>query len=201
MLQRYAKTHSRACSAPTHCAPTSHLTQPAYRSRRHNMSDSNSQPPEPKMEVTEELDQSVENEINHDATSADAMNIDGANDDAPAANGISDAAAPFEQRIPAKKDATLREFLGKMDEYAPIVSAQPLCLGRYRLMQYLDPRRSYQLLLDTCWPSSSSSNIAASRPSPGSCDAKVNCRHRRRRIPVLAHSIIQHHKQQPHGWP
>lgn len=27
-----------------------------------------------------------------------------------------------ESRIPAKKDATLREFLGKMDDYAPIVS-------------------------------------------------------------------------------
>lgn len=28
---------------------------------------------------------------------------------------------PIEPRIPAKKDATLREFLGKMDDYAPIV--------------------------------------------------------------------------------
>ena len=27
----------------------------------------------------------------------------------------------IEPRIPAKKDATLREFLGKMDDYAPIV--------------------------------------------------------------------------------
>ena len=27
----------------------------------------------------------------------------------------------LESRIPAKKDATLREFLGKMDDYAPIV--------------------------------------------------------------------------------
>ncbi|KAK4981586.1 hypothetical protein LTR66_009870 [Elasticomyces elasticus] len=30
-------------------------------------------------------------------------------------------AAPFEARIPAKKDASLREFLGKMDDYAPII--------------------------------------------------------------------------------
>lgn len=87
------------------------------------MSDSASQPPDTKMEVTDDLDQSVENEINQDATQADAMNLDGANDDAPTANGLPDAAATFEQRIPAKKDATLREFLGKMDEYAPIVSA------------------------------------------------------------------------------
>jgi transcription initiation factor TFIID subunit 10 len=28
-----------------------------------------------------------------------------------------------ESRIPAKKDATLREFLSKMDDYAPIVRA------------------------------------------------------------------------------
>ena len=87
------------------------------------MSDSTSQPPDTKMEVNDELDQSVENEINHDATQADAMNLDGANDDAP--NGVPEPAAAFEQRIPAKKDATLREFLGKMDEYAPIVSTCP----------------------------------------------------------------------------
>jgi transcription initiation factor TFIID subunit 10 len=74
------------------------------------------------MEVNDELDQSVENEINHDATQADAMNLDGANDDAP--NGVPEPATTFEQRIPAKKDATLREFLGKMDEYAPIVSTR-----------------------------------------------------------------------------
>lgn len=36
----------------------------------------------------------------------------------------------FEPRIPAKKDATLREFMGKMDEFAPIVRLLPfpLCL-------------------------------------------------------------------------
>ncbi|KAF2631998.1 transcription initiation factor-like protein TFIID subunit 10 [Macroventuria anomochaeta] len=85
------------------------------------MSDSTFQPPDTNMEVNEDLDQSVENEINHDATQADAMNLNGANDDAPTANGVPEATAAFEQRIPAKKDATLREFLGKMDEYAPII--------------------------------------------------------------------------------
>jgi hypothetical protein len=100
-------------------------TVPVYlrSSRHHTMSDSASQPPDTKMEVTNDLDQSVENEINQDATQTDAMNLDGANDDAPTANGLPEVAATFEQRIPAKKDATLREFLGKMDEYAPIVSA------------------------------------------------------------------------------
>lgn len=75
------------------------------------------------MEVNEELDPTVEDEINPDATQADAMNLDGANDAEPAAvNGVQDAPTAFEARIPAKKDATLREFLGKMDEYTPIVS-------------------------------------------------------------------------------
>lgn len=53
---------------------------------------------------------------NNDTTTADA---------APAltsdANGTHDEAPALETRIPAKKDATLREFLSKMDDYAPIV--------------------------------------------------------------------------------
>lgn len=85
------------------------------------MSDSTTQPADASMEVSEELDPTVEEEINRDATQADAMNLDGAADAEPAVNGVSDTAQTFEARIPAKKDATLREFLGKMDEYAPIV--------------------------------------------------------------------------------
>lgn len=86
------------------------------------MSDTASQPPDTIMETNEELDPTVEDEINQDATQADAMNVDGAEDPEPATvNGVTDATVAFEARIPAKKDATLREFLGKMDEYAPIV--------------------------------------------------------------------------------
>ena len=80
------------------------------------------------MEVNDELDQTVDDEIKQDATrlETDAMNLDGANDAEPAAvNGMADSAAAFEARIPAKKDATLREFLGKMDDYAPIVCQMP----------------------------------------------------------------------------
>lgn len=84
------------------------------------MSESTTQPADASMEVNEELDQTVEEEINRDATQADMMNLDGANDE-PAVNGLAEAAHTIEARIPAKKDATLREFLGKMDEYAPIV--------------------------------------------------------------------------------
>ncbi|OAK98712.1 transcription initiation factor IID, TAF10 subunit [Phaeosphaeriaceae sp. SRC1lsM3a] len=85
------------------------------------MSGSPTQQPDSTMEVNEELDPTVEEEINHDATQAEAMNMDGAADAEPAVNGLTDAAQTFEARIPAKKDATLREFLGKMDEYAPII--------------------------------------------------------------------------------
>jgi transcription initiation factor TFIID subunit 10 len=86
------------------------------------MSDSTTQPGDLSMEVNEELDPAVEEEINRDATQADSMNLDGAADAEPVVNGVSDIAQTIEARIPAKKDATLREFLGKMDEYAPIVS-------------------------------------------------------------------------------
>lgn len=89
------------------------------------MADNTTQPPDANMEVTDELDQTVEEEINRDATQADLMNVDGANDE-PAVNGIPEVPQTVEARIPAKKDATLREFLGKMDDYAPIV-CQPQC--------------------------------------------------------------------------
>jgi transcription initiation factor TFIID subunit 10 len=89
------------------------------------MSDSTTQPADSNMEVNEELDPTVDEEINPDATQADTINMDGAADPEPAVNGIADTAQAFEARIPAKKDATLREFLGKMDEYAPIVSRAP----------------------------------------------------------------------------
>lgn len=93
------------------------------------MSDSTTQPADSNMDANDELDPTVEEEINHDATQADAMNIDGAAEPEPIVNGVSEPAQTFEARIPAKKDATLREFLGKMDEYAPIVRAydRPQC--------------------------------------------------------------------------
>jgi hypothetical protein len=93
------------------------------------MSDSTTQPADTSMEMNEELDATVEEEINHDATQVDNMNVDGAADAQPATNG--DAGVPQavqEARIPAKKDATLREFLGKMDEFAPIVCSSMLTL-------------------------------------------------------------------------
>lgn len=82
----------------------------------------------------EELDTSISAAITTQPTDTqpDAMNLDGANDmdgnapsGPPAADGIMGAGAPptSELRIPTKKDASLREFLSKMDDYAPIVRA------------------------------------------------------------------------------
>ncbi len=64
----------------------------------------------------------------------DTMNFDGANDmpdqnrqtnglagPSPGGRAGADIVPEPEPRIPTKKDATLREFLGKMDDYAPIV--------------------------------------------------------------------------------
>ncbi|KAF2164923.1 hypothetical protein M409DRAFT_56276 [Zasmidium cellare ATCC 36951] len=36
-------------------------------------------------------------------------------------NGLSDIPAVVEPRIPQKKDSSLREFMGKMDDYAPLI--------------------------------------------------------------------------------
>ncbi|KAF2267055.1 transcription initiation factor IID, TAF10 subunit [Lojkania enalia] len=86
----------------------------------------NAQPPAPDNHVgmNNELDASIEGDINQDpnATQPDAMNLDGANDvDVATRNGIADVPPSLEARITAKKDATLREFLGRMDDYAPII--------------------------------------------------------------------------------
>lgn len=73
-------------------------------------------------ENADDIDRSIDAELNPDGTQADAMNLDGANDrDASGSNGMAPGGAALEQRISAKKDATLREFLSKMDDYAPIV--------------------------------------------------------------------------------
>lgn len=85
------------------------------------MSESAAQPPDANMDLNDELDPAVEEEISHDATQVDNMNLDGPTDEQPTVNGVANVPST-EARIPAKKDATLREFLGKMDEYAPIVS-------------------------------------------------------------------------------
>ena len=86
----------------------------------------NSPPPEPEEDINNSI------VTNPDPSSSetqgrgdDSMNLDGAGDSnqlpaslqADGANGTEEV----EARIPQKKDATLKEFLGKMDDYAPII--------------------------------------------------------------------------------
>lgn len=66
----------------------------------------------------EEAPNASQEDISAETTQPDSMNLDGANDVRPEED---EANKPVEAKIPAKKDATLREFLGKMDDYAPIV--------------------------------------------------------------------------------
>jgi transcription initiation factor TFIID subunit 10 len=78
----------------------------------------------------EELDASIEADISQEPLQTDSMQIDSsANDTTQASIPANPASA--EPRIPAKKDASLREFLGKMDDYAPIVSRSLLCATTY----------------------------------------------------------------------
>ena len=87
---------------------------------------------DPILEPQQEED--LDAEINP-SLSADGMNLDGANDafpssaaavaaatgQAPEAPSLNDLPALLEPRIPQKKDTSLREFLGKMDDYAPLI--------------------------------------------------------------------------------
>lgn len=86
------------------------------------MADNSQPPPNADTAMNDDLDAAIEADINRDAPQPEAMNLDGANDaEAPQTNGNGVAEVPLEARIPAKKDATLREFMSKMDDYAPIV--------------------------------------------------------------------------------
>lgn len=70
----------------------------------------------------EDLDASIEADISQEPLhNAESMQIDSStvNDTLPAS--LPENPASAEPRIPAKKDASLREFLSKMDDYAPIV--------------------------------------------------------------------------------
>lgn len=79
------------------------------------MADSN--PVQPPV-AGEEVPNASQEDTIAEATQPDSMNLDDANDARPEED---EANKPVEAKIPAKKDATLREFLGKMDDYAPIV--------------------------------------------------------------------------------
>ncbi len=89
-------------------------------------SNSITQPTEPR---EEESDVAIDAGIHPDAaTQADSKTLDGANDPN-SADDIDGVPEVVEPRIPAKKDATLREFLNKMDDHAPIVRSPESCFN------------------------------------------------------------------------
>lgn len=63
-----------------------------------------------------------------------------------------------------------------------------------------DPGCSHKLLPHIGRSPPSTPNLATSRPPPRPGYTKVHCRHCRRCIPILAHSLYQHHFQQPADW-
>jgi len=88
------------------------------------------QPPPDAVEAVPAEEKEVEEELGDGMVDDGAMALDGAGDlpevqPASAPETTTAEAIPqpeeMEARIPAKKDATLREFLSKMDDYAPIV--------------------------------------------------------------------------------
>ena len=85
------------------------------------VADMNAQDPVLDNKEPDDLEGAIEGDIAPVTKSeAAATNLDGAND-APADNQADKELPAIETRIPAKKDASLREFLSKMDDYAPIV--------------------------------------------------------------------------------
>lgn len=83
-------------------------------------------PPDTASTAPVEGDATLDADTNPETSQPDAMNLDGANDAGPSGqNGTAPPELSFEPRIPDKKDATLREFLAKMDDYAPIVCLHP----------------------------------------------------------------------------
>jgi transcription initiation factor TFIID subunit 10 len=70
-------------------------------------------------------DRDLDAEINPNS-STDTMAMETTQDapaapSAPQVNGLPSIPAVLEPRIPQKKDTSLREFLGKMDDYAPLI--------------------------------------------------------------------------------
>jgi transcription initiation factor TFIID subunit 10 len=71
----------------------------------------------------EDLDASIEADISQEPLNQDSMDVDAKVEGLNAASSTVAAEIPAmtDPRIPAKKDASLREFLNNMDDYAPIV--------------------------------------------------------------------------------
>ena len=72
-------------------------------------------------DVQTSLDTDMTAPPNEDTSASQGINLDGANDAHPEHD-----IPTLETRLPVKKDVALREFMSKMDDYAPIVCSLPL---------------------------------------------------------------------------
>ncbi|KAI9722039.1 MAG: hypothetical protein M1812_001999 [Candelaria pacifica] len=96
----------------------------SHQQQRQPPTQDSSNPPQ----STSEIDASLEVDLDMSAPSnpnPSALNLDGANSINDSSSTLAPSLDPIAQapdpRMPTKKDASLREFLGKMDEYAPII--------------------------------------------------------------------------------
>lgn len=157
-----------------------------------------------------DIDPSIEQDIdmNVDENAAAAGGNDAEAMDA-MGNPVHDEALPTSvdalaaAAAPSKKETSLREFLGKMDEYAPIVSLHlRLCLylrvmscGVVLIYICPDPRRRHSSLPHPRRPPTPRQRPEPNPPSPGASArlgrAEIHLRNRRRLVPVRAHPCLQ----------
>jgi hypothetical protein len=112
-----------------------------------------------------------------------------------------------------RKDVTLREFLSKMDDYAPIVLLPPpACICSDGLTpSLLDTRRSHSTLPNAQRSPPSlplrphgrkhKHHPLTTRPPISTRDPEIRCRHCRRRIPAFPHKKLELGvREQPTCW-
>ena len=75
----------------------------------------------------DELDASLDADIDMTGTQQpSSMIMDGAGEESGTAANLNPVEEVLDSKTPSRKDATLREFLGQMDDYAPIVRRRHL---------------------------------------------------------------------------
>lgn len=152
-------------------------------------------------------------EPNNNAAAENAEQVPAPAPDAqPEQDAVVEAPAAIpESRLPTKKDTSLREFLGKMDDYAPIVRCPSYTLHPTQppplpflfattLTSRLDPRRGNPLLHDQSRPPAPAADRPPPSPPPRPRDPKVHRGRLGRRVPVQPDPRVQH-GEQPDGEP
>lgn len=120
--QKYLELHQRVlCVNLDPVIATSAMSEPS-ETRENGVANPDGIPTQTEDNAPAEIEADVDTDLNPPNPDQPTMNIDNAgetNEETAAHKDI----PPIETRIPAKKDASLREFLNQMDDYAPIVSS------------------------------------------------------------------------------